>query len=103
MNSHEVAEIDGGSVLSKIRFRRCGDPTGEAGAWCVKLLDHELGAPPATELHVASGQLDPTISYGMTDHPLALSHVVIAGADHSGILKKQQTIERVAVLLGGLY
>ena len=102
MNAHEVAEIDGGSVLSKIHFRRCGD-SGAAGAWCVKLLEQELGAPPATELHVASGQLDPTISYGMTDHPLALSHVVIAGADHSGILKKPQTMERVAVLLGGLY
>jgi hypothetical protein len=29
--------------------------------------------------------------------------VVIAGADHAGILKKDQCAERVAVLLGGLF
>jgi pimeloyl-ACP methyl ester carboxylesterase len=103
MSDHEIAEIDGGSVVSKIHFLRCAEASPTAGAWAHKLLDQELASPPSTELHVMTGQLDLAISYTVADHPLAASHLVVSGADHAGILKKLKTVERVSVLLGGLY
>jgi pimeloyl-ACP methyl ester carboxylesterase len=103
MGDHEVAEVDGGSALSKIRFHRCGETPLAPGAWGDKLLDHELLFLPQVEMHVMTGQLDPVISYSVGHHPLALSHEVVPGADHSGILSKQKTIDQVRKLLGGTY
>ncbi len=104
MKDHEAAELDGGTILSQIRFRRCGEGAkASPGAWAAKLLDHEKLYPPKVALHVMTGQLDITISYNAAHHPQAKSHQVVSLADHPGILKKAKTRERVTALLGGSY
>ena len=104
MKDHEAAELDGGTILSQIRFRRCQEgASASPGAWAVKLLDQEKLLPPKVELHVMSGQLDIAISYASAHHPQAKSHKVVSLADHPGILKKSATRLRVTALLGGSY
>jgi len=103
MTAHEIAEVDAGSLLSKIHFLRCGEDPPKPGAWAAKLLEHELLHPPAMELHVMSGGLDIYISYQSAHHPLALSHQVVPLAYHSAILRAKETLGRVKQLLGGLY
>lgn len=100
MKTHEIAELDSGSVLSKARFVRCGEPASSRGAWAEKLLATERMSPPKTALYVMNGQLD-FVSYGMTDHPLARSHDVVPGATHAGILEAADTETKVRALLGG--
>lgn len=100
MNAHEIAELDGGSVLSQTRFKRCGG--ADRGPWGKKLLEAELLAPPRTELLVMSGALD-LVSYAMSDHPLAKLHEVVDGATHSGILKSDDAIAKVRTAMGGSY
>ena len=104
MKDHEAAELDGGTILSQIRFHRCGaGGSASPGAWAAKLLEHEQLSPPQVELHVMSGQLDIAISYNSAHHPQAKSHQVVSLADHPGILKKSATRLRVTALLGGSY
>ena len=102
MDRHEIAELDGGSPITQVRFIGCGElAPQQAGAWGQKLLDHELASPPPVQFDVMSGSKDLLISYQVADHPLALSHVVV-DADHPGILKQAETLQRVEDLLGGV-
>jgi len=103
MKSHEVAELDGGSVLSKIRFYRCGEGKNNAGAWGQKLLDQETLSPPSVEFHCMTAQLDFTITYAVGHHPMAKSHQDVSGAGHEGILSSSQTLAQVKKLLGGSF
>jgi pimeloyl-ACP methyl ester carboxylesterase len=102
MDKHEISELDGGSLISQVRFTGCGELAPQkAGAWGGKLLDYELANPPKVELHVMSGSKDLFISYDVSNHPLAVDHLVV-DADHSGILKHADTLKRVKDLLGSL-
>lgn len=100
---HEIAELDSGTLLSKVKFSRCGESTADKGAFGQKLLDEELASPPSTELYVMSGGSDVTVSYGTADHPLQKWHEVVDGASHSGMLTAKATRERVSQTLGGQY
>jgi pimeloyl-ACP methyl ester carboxylesterase len=102
MNAHEIAELDAGSLLTKTHFSRCDDGI-DAGAFGSKLLAEEKLARPAKELYVMSGQKDLAISYATADHPLAATHEVVPGVDHSGILKSAISVAKVRSFLGGLY
>jgi len=104
MNDHEVAELNGELlVIDAARFTRCTESPASPSPWGVKLLDHELLHPPAVELYVLSGQLDPLIFYAVADHPLAKWHKVVALADHAGILQKGDTLYHLRYLLGEAY
>jgi pimeloyl-ACP methyl ester carboxylesterase len=100
MKAHEIAELDLGSLLTKTHFSRCNDGAAP-GSFGSKLLAEEQATRPVTELYVMSGDKDLLVSYGTADHPLALSHDVVRGADHSGILKSEVSVAKVRSLLGG--
>lgn len=100
MTKNEVAELDAGSLLSKIRFTRCGVSPPSYGAWAKRLTEHEVKSPPAVQLHVMSGLLDPVVNYLVANHPQALSHKT-ALAHHAGILSHGDTLKRVMQLMGG--
>lgn len=100
---HEVAELDSGTLLSKVKFLRCGEASGDAGAFGKKLLDEEQASSPPTELYVMSGGSDVSVSYDTADHPLQKWHEVVDGASHSGMLTAKASRERVAQTLGGKY
>ena len=101
MGVHQLAELDSGSPFAKARFVRCGDGESSKGSWPSKLLDVESAAPIAAEVHVMSGSRDLLIGRDSADHPQAKSHVVVEGADHSGILKAPATIARIREVCGG--
>jgi len=100
---HEVAELDSGTLVSKVRFLRCGEAQGKEGAFGQKLLDEEQASPPPTELYVMSGGSDITVSHDTADHPLEKWHEVVPGTSHSGMLTSDTTRERVSQTLGGKY
>ncbi len=102
MPSLEIAELDSGSALAKVRFLRQGEPESAKGSWTEKLLDVETKAPIAGAVHVLSGSKDLYVSYDSAHHPAAKTHVVV-DTDHSGILKAPETIQRVRELCGGTY
>jgi pimeloyl-ACP methyl ester carboxylesterase len=100
---HEVAELDSGTILSKVSFRRCGDEPTDKASFGMKLQQHELSEPLATELYVMSGGSDILVSYDAADHPLEKFHQIVNGADHSGMLKADESRQRASELLGGTY
>lgn len=102
MPSLEIAELDSGSALAKVRFLRPGEPDSAKGSWTAKLLDVETKTPIAAAVHVMSGSKDLAVSYDAAHHPAAKTHVVV-DTDHSGILKAPETIQRVRDLCGGSY
>jgi pimeloyl-ACP methyl ester carboxylesterase len=101
MTAHELTELDSGSVFAKSRFSRCGDAA--KGSWTSKLLEVEQQTPIVPEVHVMSGTRDLLVSYGAAHHPQAITHVVVDGVDHAGLLKAPETIARVEALCGGSY
>ena len=98
---HEIAELDGGSIASRVHFSRCGET--DKGPFGVKLLAEESDHPPPTQFYVMSGGSDIEVPYDTADHPMELSHEVVPGASHSGILKDDLTRTRATQLLGGAF
>ncbi len=103
MTLHEVAELDAGSVGSRVHFTLCDTLGRGPGPWGGELLHEEIDHPPPALLYVMSGANDPLIHYDMADHPLAQSHDVVPGVDHGGILKSAEAQAKAAALLGGTF
>lgn len=101
MKSHEISELDSGSVISRTRFSLCAKQDDDPGAWGQKLLSHEQATALGTPMHVMSGSKDMGISYESSDHPLARDHEIAQGADHAGILQHPDAIAQARTLLGG--
>jgi pimeloyl-ACP methyl ester carboxylesterase len=101
MSTHEVAELDAGSVLSKIHFTRCGDTSLEQVGFGTGLLADEELSPPSTEYYVLWGGSDVTVSQTEAHNPLALTEEKVPAVSHSGILSAQATLQKAMSLLGG--